>query len=90
MTAAHRLHVCPRCAAPGEAPGDARENGVRSQVSDRVRALALDILHRLRPVCAHMPEEELLALATQMATVELKYFEHTTVTRPPRRRAAQG
>jgi hypothetical protein len=37
-----------------------------------------------------MPEEELLALATQMATVELKYFEHTTVTRPPHRRTAQG
>lgn len=59
-------------------------------VTDRVRALALDILHRLRPVCANMPDAELLALATRMATVELKYFESTTVARPSRRHVVRG
>jgi hypothetical protein len=47
-------------------------------IPDRVRALALDILHRIRPVCAHMPDEELLALATRMAEVELRYFNSAT------------
>jgi hypothetical protein len=82
--------VCPRCAGRDEAPSDVTAASAASQVSDRVRALALDILHRLRPVCAHMPDEELLALATEVASVELKYFERTTVPRAPRRRAAQG
>jgi hypothetical protein len=59
-------------------------------IPDRVRALALDILHRLRPVCANMPDTELLELATRMASVELKYFERTAVCRPPRRHVARG
>jgi hypothetical protein len=61
-------------------------------VTLRVQALALDIAHRLRPVCAHMPDDELLELATRMATVELKYFEAASVPGPPalRRRAANG
>ena len=58
-------------------------------ISDRVRALALDILHRIRPVCAHMPDEELLALSTRMASVELRYFEQAPLT-ASRRRAAHG
>jgi hypothetical protein len=82
--------VCPRCAAPGEAPSDVAATGAATEVSDRIRALALDIMHRLRSVCAHMPDEELLALATEMATVELKYFERTAVPHAPRRRAAQS
>ena len=32
-------------------------------VPDRVRALALDIAHRLRPVCANMPDEDMLELS---------------------------
>jgi hypothetical protein len=59
-------------------------------VTLRTQALALDIAHRLRPVCAHMPEDELLELATRMAAVELKYFEASAIPRPPRRRAAHG
>ena len=59
-------------------------------VSNRARALALDILHRIRPVCAHMPDAELLALSTRMALVELQYFEQATVPSMPRRRAAHG
>lgn len=90
MTGAHRLMVCPQCAAPGEAASDGLDARAAAEVSDRVRALALDILHRLRPVCAHMPDEELLALATEMAAVELQYFERTAVPRAPRRRAAQS
>lgn len=58
-------------------------------VPDRVRALALDIAHRLRPVCANMPDEAMLELSTRMAAVELEYFE-PTATHRPRRRAAHG
>ena len=56
-------------------------------VPDRVRALALDIAHRLRPVCANMPDEDMLELSTRMADVELEYFEPAPTHRP-RRRAA--
>ena len=59
-------------------------------ISNRVRALALDILSRVRPVCAHMPDEELLALSTRMALVELRYFEQVAVPPSPRRRAPHG
>ena len=58
-------------------------------VPDRVRALALDIAHRLRPVCANMPDEAMLELSTRMAAVELEYFEPAPDPRP-RRRVAQG
>jgi hypothetical protein len=56
-------------------------------VPDRVRALALDIAHRLRPVCANMPDEDMLELSTRLAAVELEYFEPAPTHRP-RRRAA--
>lgn len=59
-------------------------------ISNRARALALDILHRIRPVCAHMPDEELLALSTRMALVELHYFESEAKPRALRRHAAHG
>lgn len=59
-------------------------------VSNRARALALDILHRIRPVCAHMPDEELLALSTRMALVELCYFERASEKPAVRRRTANG
>jgi hypothetical protein len=58
-------------------------------VPDRVRALALDIAHRLRPVCANMPDDAMLELSTRMAAVELEYFEPAPTHRP-RRRAAHG
>ena len=58
-------------------------------VPDRVRALALDIAHRLRPVCANMPDEDMLELSTRMAAVELQYFEPLPAHHP-RRRAAHG
>jgi hypothetical protein len=58
-------------------------------VPDRVRALALDIAHRLRPVCANMPDEDMLELSTRMAAVELEYFEPGPAQRL-RRRAAHG
>ncbi len=56
-------------------------------VPDRVRALALDIAHRLRPVCAHMPDEDMLELSTRMAAVELEYFEPAPVHHARRRPA---
>ena len=58
-------------------------------VPDRVRALALDIAHRLRPVCANMPDEDMLELSTQVAAVELQYFEPLPTHRT-RRRATHG
>jgi hypothetical protein len=67
-----------------------RRDPMPDAASRRIQALALDIAHRLRPVCAHMPDDELLELSTRMATVELKYFEETAVPQPPRRRAANG
>lgn len=71
---------CALCGDDQEAPA----------IPDRVRALALDILHRIRPVCAHMPDDELLSLATQMATVELRHFETVGVGTPVRRHVARG
>jgi hypothetical protein len=59
-------------------------------VPDRVRALALDIAHRLRPVCSHMPDEDMLELSTRMAAVELEYFELVPPNHRPRRRTAHG
>ena len=60
-----------------------------ASIPDRVRALALDIAHRLRAVCAHMPDDELHVLAMRMARVELKYFEGSATT-STRRQAAIG
>ena len=59
-------------------------------ISNRARALALDILSRIRPVCAHMPDAELLALSTKMALVELSYFEQVATSPLRRRRPAHG
>jgi len=59
-------------------------------ISNRARALALDILHRIRPLCTHMPDDDLLALSTQMALVELRHFELSTTEPPARRRVAIG
>lgn len=38
--------------------------------SPRVRALALEIAYRLRPVCGHMPEGELIKLVTRLALAQ--------------------
>lgn len=59
-------------------------------VPDRVRALALDIAHRLRPVCANMPDADMLELSTRMAAVELEYFEPAPTVPRTRRRATHG
>jgi hypothetical protein len=67
-----------------------RTGETESVISNRARALALDILHRVRPVCAHMPDDELLALATRMALVELHYFECESKPLAARRHAAHG
>jgi hypothetical protein len=42
-------------------------------LSDRVMDRTLDIANRLRFVCAHLPPEELIELATRMAIIEVKY-----------------
>jgi hypothetical protein len=72
------------------APGTDPTEEIEPVISNRARALALDILHRVRPVCAHMPDEELLELATRMALVELYHFEQLGLQSSPRRRAANG
>lgn len=38
--------------------------------SPRVRALAMEIAYRLRPVCGHMPEGELIKLVTRLALAQ--------------------
>jgi hypothetical protein len=38
--------------------------------SPRVRALALEIAYRLRPVCGHLPEGELVKLVTRLALAQ--------------------
>ena len=38
--------------------------------SPRIRALAMDIAHRLRPVCGHLPEGELVRLVTRLALAQ--------------------
>jgi len=58
-------------------------------VDQRVEARTLDIANRLRFVCAHLPDDELLDLATRMAIVEVKYSGGNQL-HLPRRRAANG
>ena len=41
--------------------------------SKRLERAKEDIVRRLRPICAHMPEAEFDALAEQMAELEIKY-----------------
>ena len=77
----HDLQNAPR--------GDTADE-IEPVISNRARALALDILHRIRPVCAHMPDDELLALSTRMALVELRYFERVAAPPQLRRRSANG
>jgi len=38
--------------------------------SPRIRALALEIAYRLRPVCGHLPEGELVRLVTHLAVAQ--------------------
>ena len=58
-------------------------------VDQRVEARTLDIANRLRFVCSHMPDDELLDLATRMAIVEVKYAGGSQL-HAPRRRASNG
>lgn len=38
--------------------------------SPHIRALALEIAYRLRPVCGHLPEGELVRLVTRLAVAQ--------------------
>ena len=58
-------------------------------IDERVEARTLDIANRLRFVCSHLPDDELLDLATRMAIVEVKYAGGTQL-HLPRRRAGNG
>ena len=58
-------------------------------LDQRVEARTLDIANRLRFVCGHLPDDELLDLATRMAIVEVKYAGAKEL-QLPRRRAANG
>ena len=58
-------------------------------LDQRVAARTLDIATRLRFVCGHLPDDELLDLATRMAIVEVKYAGAKEL-QLPRRRAANG
>lgn len=58
-------------------------------LDQRVEARTLDIANRLRFVCGHLSDDELLDLATRMAIVEVKYAGGKEL-QTPRRRAASG
>jgi hypothetical protein len=58
-------------------------------LDQRVEARTLDIANRLRFVCSHLPDDELLDLATRMAIIEVKYSGGNQL-HLPRRRAANG
>ncbi len=53
-------------------------------VDARLQSCALDIANRLRFVCGHLEPDELIELATRIASVELKY--ETGELAPERRR----
>jgi len=74
------------CTASFMAPRSSR--GAPS-IDERVEARTLDIANRLRFVCSHLPDDELLDLATRMAIVEVKYAGGSQL-HTPRRRAANG
>jgi hypothetical protein len=56
-------------------------------IDERVEARTLDIANRLRFICGHLPDDELLDLATRMAIVEVKYSGGAQL-HAPRRRAS--
>jgi hypothetical protein len=56
-------------------------------IDERVEERTLDIANRLRFVCGHLPDDELLDLATRMAIVEVKYAGGVEL-HAPRRRAS--
>jgi len=58
-------------------------------IDERVQARTLDIANRLRFVCGHLPDDELLDLATRMAIVEVKYSGGSQL-HTPRRRSSNG
>jgi hypothetical protein len=48
--------------------------------SPRIRALALEIAYRLRPVCGHLPEGELVRLVTRLAVAQHQANSSTGLT----------
>ena len=50
--------------------------------SPRVRALAMDIAFRLRPICGHLPEGELVQLATRLALAQQRSSAPAAGRRP--------
>jgi hypothetical protein len=42
--------------------------------------LAREIADRIRPVCAHLSENELVSLASGMAVMELKFLDRASTT----------
>jgi hypothetical protein len=57
---------------------------------DLVMARTIDIANRLRFVCADLDPDELLALATRMAMVEVKYSAEHPELRAERRMRRTG
>lgn len=58
-------------------------------LDERVEMRTIDIANRLRFICGHLPDDELLELAGRMALVEVKYAGGAHL-HPPRRRVANG
>lgn len=56
--------------APNRPQGPVADTTADPLGSPRVRALAMDIAYRLRSVCGHLPEGELVRLVTQLAVAQ--------------------
>ena len=74
---------------PAALPGPISAVGPRTDLdplaSDTVRALAVDIAYRLRSVCAHLSEGDLVRLATSMALLEHRHVVSGRTGQPTRR-----
>ncbi|HEY2066767.1 MAG TPA: hypothetical protein VGG84_12460 [Gemmatimonadaceae bacterium] len=49
-----------------------RPNKVRAQ-GERLHAIRQDLIRRIRPICADMPDDLFFELIERMAAVQLKY-----------------
>lgn len=58
-------------------------------LDERVEMRTIEIANRLRFICGHLADDDLLDLAGQMALVEVKYAGGAHL-HAPRRRAATG
>ena len=57
-----------------------------TRIIPALERLTFEIADRIRLMCAHLSEAELISLAGEMAVIELKYMGHASPTLGERRR----